>query len=326
VNFQVGDRTDFAHVEARLGEAFQRVERAALQQFRHGTFKRDFEARMRAVARKHALVFRVHQGHIDDGVTSAERRILDQNAEAGLAQSGDAGLDVREAGDNFVRHFRQTKSFADDAVLDVTLENLGKGLAACFPHRVAGCHAVADVEVADDIDRNIGLGAVTQTGVGQGADAARHIAGVQVDQHFAIDLAVRVVKSMQFRIEQFGRPPAVSRWREPALLRIVHERTVGARLAQVKVGPEIVGAEALEELAVGTGARSQFSCAFAVRKQHRAFIVFHVSRPDAVDFMQQGGLIEFETTRSQLLLHGFNGRFEGGVFSGDKAFDFDTDF
>ncbi len=149
-------------------------------------------------------------------------------------------------------------------------------MAARFHHRIAGRHAVADVQVADNIDRNESLGTVAQTGVGQGADATRHVAGIEVDQHFAIDFAVRVVKSMQFGIEQFSRPLAVGRRCEPALLWIVHERAVGAGFAQVKVRPEIMGAEALEKLAVSTGARGQFGGAFTVGKQHRAFIVFHV--------------------------------------------------
>ena len=58
VNFQVLRIGDFFQVEARLGEAAQRIQRAALQQFGERAFQRDFEARMRAEAGEAALVVR----------------------------------------------------------------------------------------------------------------------------------------------------------------------------------------------------------------------------------------------------------------------------
>jgi hypothetical protein len=85
-------------------------------------------------------------------------------------------------------------------------------------------------------------------------------------------------------------------------------------------------AQALEELAAGAGARRQFSGAFAVGKEPRTIVVLHGGRPDAVDFIQQGGFVEPETARRQLHLHGFNSRFKGGIFAGDEAFGFHEKF
>ena len=46
---------------------------------------------------------------------------------------------------------------------------------------IAGRHAIAHIEVADDVDRDEGGGVVLQTFVGQGADAARYVAGVEIE-------------------------------------------------------------------------------------------------------------------------------------------------
>jgi hypothetical protein len=45
-----------------------------------------------------------------------------------------------------------------------------------------------------------------------------------------------------------------------------------------------------------------------------------VGRPDAVDFVQQGRLVELKAARRQLFLHGGDGRFKCGIFAGDKSF------
>ena len=94
---------------------------------------------------------------------------------------------------------------------------------------------------------------------------------------------------MKLRVEHFFRPLAFGfafLWREPTLLRVVHKRPIGTRFAEMKVRPEIVRAETLEELTVSTRARREFRRAFAVREQHRALVVLHVCRPNAIDLMQ----------------------------------------
>ena len=68
-------------------------------------------------------------------------------------KAADACLDARIAGDHLIRHFRQAQPFADDAEFDVALENFRQRLGARFGGGVARRHAVADVQVADDVDR-----------------------------------------------------------------------------------------------------------------------------------------------------------------------------
>ena len=81
----------------------------------------------------------------------------------------------------------------------MAFEDFRQRLGTGFGLRIAGRHAVADVEVADDIDRDEDLGAVALTYVGNGADAALVMAGVHVDQRFGRDAAFRVVEGLQFR-------------------------------------------------------------------------------------------------------------------------------
>ena len=222
----------------------------------------------------------MQQRDVHDRVAPAERRIAHEYAKACFAQALNARGDTGITGDHVIRDFGQAQAFADNAALDVALEDFGQRLAACLHQRIAGGHAVAHVEIADDVDRDPGLRCVAQARVGQCADAAIDIAGVQVDQDLAVDSAFRVVKRMQLRVEHFSRPGAVISRRKPAFLGVVHERHVGAPFAQVEVRPEIVGIQAFEEFAQRAGARGKFGGAFAVGKQHRAFMIAHMHGPD----------------------------------------------
>ena len=135
----------------------------------------------------------MQQRDIHHRVFAAQRSILDQDAEARLAQPPDAGFDARIAGDHLFRHVRQAQPFADDAELDVALEDFRQGLGARLHLGVAGRHAVADIQIADDVDREPDGGAITLAHVGQGADTALGIAGIEVHQRIGVDRSVRVV-------------------------------------------------------------------------------------------------------------------------------------
>ena len=320
MDFKVRGERDLLHVEPGFREAFERLQRPSLQEFGQCPFERDLEARVGAEARKAPLVLRVQQGHVHDRVAPAEGCVAHEDAEPGLAQSLDTGSDAGVARDYVVRHLRQAEAFADDAVLDMALEYFRQRLAAGFHHRVAGRHAITHIQVADDVHREPGLGAVMQARVGQGADAPADVARVQVDEDLAVDRAVRVVERMQLRVEQFDGPGRVVAGFEPAFLRIVHEGAVGACFPEVEVGPEVVRAEPLEEFAERAGACSQFGCPLAVGKQHRAVPVTDMHRPDGLDGVQPRGLVEVEPARSELGLHRPDGRFKRGVFARDEAF------
>ena len=87
VDFDVRRAGDFVEVEAGRRKAVERFEGAALQQFGQRPFEGDFEARMGAEAGEDALVVRVEHGHAHHRVVAAERGVLDQDAEAGVAQA-----------------------------------------------------------------------------------------------------------------------------------------------------------------------------------------------------------------------------------------------
>lgn len=190
---------------------------------------------MRAEACVAALVARVEQGDVHHRVRAVERGVAHEDAEAGSAQTGDA----RIAGDDGFRHFGQVQPLGDDAELDVALEDFRKRLRARFGGRVAGGHAVAHVQVADDVDREPDHRAVPLTRVGQGADAARGVARVEVDQRRGLDLALRIVEGAQFGRQQAIRPGAVRRYGKPALARIVHVVAGGDVGAEVMMVPEV---------------------------------------------------------------------------------------
>ena len=126
VNFDIGRTGDFFQIQARGGEAPQRVERPALQQFGQCALQGNLETRVGTKAGEATLVLRVQQGHVHHRVLAAQRGVLDQDAEAGRAQRGNAGGNARVAGDHGLGHVGQADAFADDAALDVALENFGQ--------------------------------------------------------------------------------------------------------------------------------------------------------------------------------------------------------
>ena len=288
MDFKVRSELDFLHVKTGFRKTAQRIQRTSLQQFGQRAFQRDLESRMRAEAGKHALILRMQQRHVHHRITATQRGVAHQDAKTCRTQTLDAGSNARVTRDHFFRHLGQTQAFANDAIFDVALENFRQRLGARFHRRVAGRHAVADVQIADDVDWNPGFGTVVQAFVRQRADTPLHVAGIEIDQHFAIDVAVRVIKRVQFGIEQLLRPVAVFRRCKPALLRVMHVGRVGAGGSKMKMGPEIMRAQALEKFAQRAGAGGELGRAFAVGKQHRAFAVTYMDRPDRFDGIEPG--------------------------------------
>ena len=138
MDFNIRGAGDFIEIEARRREAIKRGQSATLQQFGQGALEGDFKAWMRTETGKNALVVRIEHGHGHHRVFAAERGVLDQNAETGRAQAGNAGCDGRVTGDDFIRHVWQAEAFADYLEFDVAFENFGQRLSACFSLRVAG--------------------------------------------------------------------------------------------------------------------------------------------------------------------------------------------
>ena len=150
MNFDVWRTGNFIEIKTGFRETVECVECAPLQQLSERAFKRNLETRMRAETRETPLIARIEQRDIHHRILTAERGILDQDAETGAAQSIDSRCEARVAGDDFVRNFGQTKPLADNAELDVAFDDFGERLRLRFCGRIAGGEAVADVKIGED--------------------------------------------------------------------------------------------------------------------------------------------------------------------------------
>ena len=139
----------------------------------------------------------------------------------------------------------------------MALDDFAKRLRPRFGHRVARRHAVADVEVADDIDRKPDFLAIVHADEGQGADTAFHIARIVLDQYLRANARIRVVENLQFRRQQFLRPIAIFIRLKPALLWVMRKVMRGKLFAQVIMCPEVITGKALKEFAKRAGQRSE---------------------------------------------------------------------
>jgi hypothetical protein len=83
---------------------------------------------------------------------------------------------------HFLRHVGQGDFAFQDFALDRPFENLGQALHLRFGQRITGAHAIADVQVFDQVGREIHHLAVRLPHIRQRTDAALHIAGVGVDR------------------------------------------------------------------------------------------------------------------------------------------------
>ena len=123
MDFQVGCAGHLVQIQTRGRKAAQRVQGAALQQFGERALQRHFQARVRAKTRKAALVVRVEQGHVHDRKLPAQRSVLDHNAKARRAQARNACGNAGVAVDHFLGYIGQAQAFAQDAELDMALED-----------------------------------------------------------------------------------------------------------------------------------------------------------------------------------------------------------
>lgn len=87
---------------------------------------------------------------------------------------------------------------------------------------------------------------------------------------------LRIVEGVQAFVEDAGRQRVVFRDREPFLIRVVHEIAFGNLLAQIEIGEEVVGGQALEIFTQRGGQRGFFAGAFAVGEAQRAIAIANV--------------------------------------------------
>ncbi len=226
MDFNVGGAGHFFEVKTRHRETAQRIQRAALQQFGQGALQRNLKAGMGTKAGKATLVFRIEQGDVHHRVLATQGGVFHQNTKTGVAQGVDASGNAGVAGNHGFWHVGQANAFTDDAAFDVTLENLRQGLRAGLGLGVAGRHAVAHIQITDDVDREIGHHAVAFAHIGNGADAALGVAGVEFHQAAGVDAAFGVVELVQAGVEQINGPATVFGQVKPALLGEMHKVAV----------------------------------------------------------------------------------------------------
>ena len=180
---------------------------------------------------------------------SAQRCIFHQHRKALLFQGLDAGHDARIFRQHVLGHIRQGDFAFQDLALDRALENLGQALHLRFGQRVTGAHAVAGIQVFDQVGRKINRFAVRMADVGQRHDAAFGVAGIGVEQMRAAQFALGIVDLQAVFVEDVGGQRVVRAGLEPALVRIMDKSGVGDLFAPICAGIEMVVADALDVFA-----------------------------------------------------------------------------
>ena len=263
-------------VEGGGGQVVQALETAALQQFGQAAFQRYVEARVGAKGGEHAAGFRVHQGYAHHRELAAKGGILHQYRETLFFQGLDAFDNPRVFGQYAVRHIRQGDFVLDDFFFHCPFEDLGQALHLRFLQRVAGAHAVAQIQVFDQVGGEIHGFPIGVTHVGNAADTALRGAGVGVEQVSAQQFTIGVVDGQAMVVQDtFGQFSFRTRL-EPFLVRVMHELAVGDVLAEVLVVVEKVAVQALNEFTQGRAQRGFLGGTLAVGEAHMGGGIAHV--------------------------------------------------
>ena len=231
---------------------------------------------MGAKGGKHAAGFWVHQGHAHHRELAAQRGILHQYREALFFQGLDAFDNPRVLGQHAVRHIRQGDFVFDDFFFHCPFEDLGQALHLCFLHRVAGAHAVAQIQVFDQVGGEIHGFPIGMAHVGNAADAPLRGAGVGVIQVGAQQFAIGVVDGQAMVVQDTFGQFSFWTWLEPFLVRVMHELAVGDVLAEVLVVVEKVAVQALNEFTQGRAQRGFLGGTLAVGEAHMGGGIAHV--------------------------------------------------
>ena len=158
VNKVLDEVVRLGHRVARKGRLRQIVEAfktAALQQLGEAALQRHFKAWVSAKRGEHTAGARVHQGHAHHRELTAQRRILHQYRKALLFQRLNARQNARIFRQHLGRYVRQRELTFDDFAFDGPLKNLRQALHLRFSQGVTGTHAVAEVQVFDQVGREI---------------------------------------------------------------------------------------------------------------------------------------------------------------------------
>ncbi len=164
----------------RLRQIVQAFKAAALQQFGEAAFQRHFQAWVRAERGEYAAGAWVHQRHAHHREFTAQGRILHQYRKALGFQALDTGQDTGEFRQHFLRYIRQREFTFDDFAFYRAFEDFRQALHLRFSQGVTGTHAVAEVQVLDQVGREIHHLAIGLAHERQRNNAAFFVAGVGV--------------------------------------------------------------------------------------------------------------------------------------------------
>ena len=256
-------------VEGRRHEVVETLEAAALHQLGQTALDGDFKARVGAEGGEDTAGLRVHQRDAGHRELTAQRGVLDQNREALGFQRLDAFDDFRVLGQHLLRHVRQGQFLLENLALHGTLEDLGQTLHLGFRQSIAGAHAVAEIQVLDQVGREVDRLTVRTASERQGHDATIRTPGIGVDQIGATQLAVRIEDLQAIVIQHAFRDLVIRARLEPLLVRVMHELAVSDGFAEELVVVEEVAAQALDELAQCRAQRALLGRALAVGEAHR---------------------------------------------------------
>ena len=276
-------------VEGRLRQVVEPFEAAALQQFGEAALQRHFQARVGAEGGEHAAGARVHQGHAHHREFTAERGILDQHREALFLQALNASDDTWVLGQHLLRHVRQAQLAFEDFAFHRPLENLRQALHLGLGQGVAGAHAVGEVQVLDQVGREVNRLAIAPTYERQRADAAQSVARVGVIQVRATQLAIRVVDGQAMFVENFLGQCVLRPRFEPALVGVVDEFGGGDVFAPELVVVEEVAVQPFNELAERRGQGAFLGRSLAVGEAQVRLRIADMQRPDVGHDIAPGG-------------------------------------
>ena len=234
-----------------------------------------------------------------------------------LFQAPDAGQNTRVFRQHFLRHVGQGDFAFEDFALDGPLKNFRQTLHLCFDQGIAGAHAIADVQVFDQVRWEIHDLAIGMAHIRQRADAALRIAGVGVDQVRAAQLAIGVVDLQAVRIEDFLRQRILAARLEPALVRVMDKVRVGNVLAPERSGVEMVVAEPFDILAQGRRQRAFLGCALAVGETHGRMRVADMQRPHVGNDVAPRGDFNLDAQARQQARHIRDGLFQRQILAHD---------
>ncbi|GDV17136.1 hypothetical protein BvCmsSINP049_03729 [Escherichia coli] len=147
--------SDFFIIEGWRSKHIQIFQATTLQQLGHGTFQCYAKIRMRTERGKAGTVSRIEQYHANHRILAAKRTVISEDWETLRFQRFDGFNYCWVTRQHVCRDLWQADAFSNNAVFHVAFENFRQSLNACFVAGITCGHTVGDVQVTNDIHRNI---------------------------------------------------------------------------------------------------------------------------------------------------------------------------